>query len=81
MVGNAVGKGETACYDQFLFFPYCFQERLVTTPKNMGLFWKRLKHFHVSHIQYFSLMGLNIISDKENKLVTKFLLLSIKSVI
>ena len=23
-IQNAVGKGETACYKQFLFFPLCF---------------------------------------------------------
>ena len=25
-VENSVGKGETACYEQFLLFPQCFQK-------------------------------------------------------
>ena len=25
-VENTVGKGEIACYEQFLFFPQCFQK-------------------------------------------------------
>ena len=26
MVENSVGKGEIACYEQFLLFPQCFQK-------------------------------------------------------
>ena len=25
-IKNTVGKGEIACYEQFLFFPHCFQK-------------------------------------------------------
>ena len=28
-VENIVGKGEIACYEQFLFFPQCFQKLSV----------------------------------------------------
>ena len=28
-VGNIVGKGEIACYEQFLLFPHCFQKLSV----------------------------------------------------
>ena len=28
-VGNTVGKGEIACYEQFLLFPQCFQKTCI----------------------------------------------------
>ena len=38
-----MGKGEIACYEQFLLFPQCFQKILVLqTHKNQGLFGKGL---------------------------------------
>ena len=41
-VGNTVGKGEIACYEQFLLFPQCFRRFLLQTRKNKGLFGKGL---------------------------------------
>ena len=39
-----MGKGEIACYKQFLLFPHCFQKDLSCRhPKNQGLFGKGLK--------------------------------------
>ena len=32
MIENTVGKGEIACYEQFLLFPHCFQ---MTSSVNM----------------------------------------------
>ena len=31
MLENSVGKGEIACYEQFLLFPHCFQTCTVHT--------------------------------------------------
>ena len=42
-VENTVGKGEIACYEQFLFFPQCFQRRVLQTHKKQGLFGKGLR--------------------------------------
>ena len=42
-VQNTVGKGEIACYEQFLLFPQYFQRLLLQTRKNQGLFGKGLK--------------------------------------
>ena len=40
-VENTEGKGEIACYEQFLLFPQCFQKRLLLqTYENQGLFGK-----------------------------------------
>ena len=54
MVGNTVGKGETACYtvgkeeiarnEQFLLFPTVyFKDLYYRHVKNQGLFGKRIK--------------------------------------
>ena len=42
-VENTTGKGEIACYEQYLLFPHCFH-RLVH--KNQGLFGKGLIYNH-----------------------------------
>ena len=39
-IENAVGKGEIACYKQFLLFPTVFSKDLLQTRKNQGLFGK-----------------------------------------
>ena len=41
-VENTGGKGEIACYEQFLLFPQCFQRLILQTRKNQGLFGKGL---------------------------------------
>ena len=41
---NTVGKGEIACYEQFLLFPHVFKRLVQHTCKNQGLFGKGLKH-------------------------------------
>ena len=38
MIENTVGKGEIAHYEQFLFFPQCFQEIVLQLNKNKSLF-------------------------------------------
>ena len=37
-----MGKGEIACFEQFLLFPQCFQRLVLKTHKNQGLFGKEL---------------------------------------
>ena len=41
-VESTVGKGEIACYEQFLLFPQCFKRLVLQTRKNKGLFGKGL---------------------------------------
>ena len=42
-IENTVGKGEIACYRQFLLFPHCFLRLILQAHKNQGLFGKGLK--------------------------------------
>ena len=43
---NNVGKGEMACYEQFLLFPLCLsKDFLLEIHKNQGLFGKGSKVF------------------------------------
>ena len=42
MVENTVGKGEIACYKQFLLFPLCFKMLILLTCKKKGLVWERI---------------------------------------
>ena len=44
-VENTVRKGEIARYEQFLLFPQCFQNFILQTRKNQGLFGKGLIGF------------------------------------
>ena len=39
---NTVGKGEIACYEQFLLFPHVFITLVMKTCKNQGLFGEEL---------------------------------------
>ena len=45
-VENIVGKGEIARYEQFLFFPQCFQKTWTADALKQGLFGKGLKYCH-----------------------------------
>ena len=40
---NTVGKGEIACYEQFLLFPQCFQKTCTAGTKKQGLVLERVK--------------------------------------
>ena len=42
-VENIVGKGEIACYEQFLLFPQCFQKTCTADTWKPGLVWERVK--------------------------------------
>ena len=39
-VENTVGKGEIACYDQFLFFPQCFQKACFPGASKGVIVWE-----------------------------------------
>ena len=45
MSWNIVGKGEIACYEQFLLFPVFSKDLYCRHVKYQGLFGKRLKGF------------------------------------
>ena len=42
-VENTKGKGEIACYEQFLLFPQCFLNTCATDIYKQGLVWERFK--------------------------------------
>ena len=42
LVENTVGKGEIACYKQFLLFPQCFQKTCSADTYKPGLVWERV---------------------------------------
>ena len=39
-VENTVGKGETACYEQFLLFPQCFQKACFPGASKGVIVWE-----------------------------------------
>ena len=43
-IKNTVGKGEIACYKQFLLFPQYFQKTCTEDTENPGLFLERVKN-------------------------------------
>ena len=42
-VENAVGKGEAACYEQFLLFPQCFQKACFPGASKGVIVWEWFK--------------------------------------
>ena len=42
-VENAVGKGEIACYEQFLLFPQCFQKACFPQASKGVIVWEWVK--------------------------------------
>ena len=42
-VENTVGKGEIACYEQFLFFPQCFQKVCFPGASKGVIVWEWVK--------------------------------------
>ena len=47
-VENTVGKGEIACYEQFLLFPQCFQKACFPGASKVSLCWNGLKEMQES---------------------------------
>ena len=44
-VENTVGKGEIACYEQFLLFPQCFQKACFSGASKGVIVWEWVKPF------------------------------------
>ena len=44
-VENTVGKGEIACYEQFLLFPQCFQKACFPGVSKGVIVWEWVKPF------------------------------------
>ena len=66
MVQNTVGKGEIACYEQFLLFPQCFLKTCIAlTRKNQGLFGLTVKLKSKADYNY---QGFNLIFAKQQNL-------------
>ena len=42
-VENTAGKGEIACYEQFLLFPQCFQKAYFPEASKGVIVWKWVK--------------------------------------
>ena len=42
MIRNTAGKGEIACYEQFLLSPVCFQETKTADKYKQGRFGERV---------------------------------------
>ena len=43
---NTVGKGQIACYEQFLFFPQCFQKACVPGASKGVTVWEWVKKLY-----------------------------------
>ena len=41
-IENTVGKGEIACYEQFLLYPQCFQKTCTAVMRKPRLVWERV---------------------------------------
>ena len=52
-VENVVGNGEIACYEQYLFFPKCFQKTCTTDTKKEKLLWEKVKDILTLVLQNF----------------------------
>ena len=59
-VENTVGKGEIACYEQFLLFPQCFQKACFPGASKVVIVWERVK---MSSAICFNLDQSNILSS------------------
>ena len=59
-VENTVGKGEIACYEQFLLFPQCFQKVCFPGVSKGVIVWEWVKQFKV------------LLFGKKNSSITKF---------
>ena len=59
-VENTVGKGEIARYEQFLFFPQCFQKSCSPGASKGVVVWERVKAVDCL-IQVVSKTGLTVI--------------------
>ena len=52
-VENTVGKGEIACYEQFLLFLQCFQMTCTADAYKPGLVWERVNHVKLNYASIY----------------------------
>ena len=57
-VENTVGKGEIACYEQFLRFPQCFQKACFPGASKGVIVWEWVK----SNYMYYKFWGYRILN-------------------
>ena len=55
-VENTVGKGENACYEQFLLFPQCFQKACFPGVSKGVIVWEWVKYTSISGQSHFSVL-------------------------
>ena len=46
------GKGEIACYKQFLLLPHCFKRLVLQSRKKPGIVWERVKGTLYTPLQF-----------------------------
>ena len=46
LLENTVGKGEIACYEQFLVFPQCFQKACFPWSSKVVIVWEWVNPLH-----------------------------------
>ena len=51
-VENTVGKGEIACYEQFLLFPQCFQKSCFPGASKGVIVWEWVNYEHTVYYGY-----------------------------
>ena len=49
LVENTVGKGEIACYEQFLLFPQCFQKARFPGASKGVIVWEWVNKFSICY--------------------------------
>ena len=54
-VENTVGKGEIACYEQFLLFPQCFQKACFPGASKSVIVWEWVKTLCIFFMEVFLL--------------------------
>ena len=60
-VENTVGKGEIACYEQFLLFPQCFQKTCFPEASKGVIVWEWVKFRNMKNI--FTIIFQNVFSS------------------
>ena len=62
-VENTVGKGEIACYEQFLLFPQCFQKACFLGASKGVIVWEWVKTMSVLKLRIFNYLPNEKIMD------------------
>ena len=59
-VENTVGKGEIACYEQFLLFPQCFLKICTAEISKPGLVWEMVEIYFVCSLYMHSRLSISL---------------------